>query len=205
VGEEDWSDQGEDLMEAYLGGPQSIFAPNVRDSLSNYDNVPSDFPLDVPDDAASVISFSTSRERIPSIYGPPRALHRPRPCNAARGDTLVVKAALDDAKVVLRVQRDAPLAELRQRVLEKFAQTEGMVLRGKKFDLSYLPPSPVLGGGGGGAGRNRTSTVSSMSTTSLATVDWTSALPLRNERDWATATASCGSKITLRVTCHTPQ
>ena len=227
VGEEDWSDQGEDLMEAYLGGSQSIFAPNVRDSLSNYDTVPSDFPLDVPDDAldsASVIGFSTSRERIPTIYGPPRAHHRPHPsgttsltrppssqssrtmsmsssCNIARDDMLVVKAALDDAKVVLRVQRDVPLTELRQRVLEKFAQTEDMLLRGE-FDLSYLPPSPVVGGG---VGRNRMSSVSSMSTTSLATVDWTSALPLRNERDWATAIGSCGSKITLRVTCPTPQ
>jgi hypothetical protein len=111
---------------------------------------------------------------------------------------LVVKAALDDAIVVLRVQRDVPLTGLSQRVLEKFSQNEGTPLRGK-FELSYLPP--VVGG----AGRDRTSTVSSMSTTSLAIVDWTGALPLRNESDWATATASCGSKITLRVIQSTPQ
>lgn len=213
--EEDWPDQGEDLMEAYLGGSQSIFAPNVRDSLSNYDDVPSDFPDDALD-SSSVISFSTSRERIPSIHGPPRALHRPRPRpslprppssqssramsisssrSAAWDDTLVVKAVLDEAKVVLRVPCGAPLTELRQLVLEKFAHTEGMLLRGK-FELSYLPP--VVGG----AGKNRTSTVSSMSTASLASaiVDWTAARPLRNESEWATAIASCGSKITLRVT-----
>ena len=219
VGEEDWSDHGEDLMEAYLGGSQPIFAPNVRDSLSNYDDVPSDFPLDVPDDA-SVISFSTSRERIPSTYGPPRALHRPRPSvtrppssqpsrtmsissssSAARDGMLIVKAAFDDVRVMLRVQRDVPFMELRQRVLEKFAQAEGMQLRGK-FELSYLPP---VVGASGGVGKNRMSTISSMSTTSVATVDWTNALPLRNERDWATAIASCGSKITLQVTCPTPQ
>jgi hypothetical protein len=223
VGEEEgWSDQGEDLMEAYLGGSQSIFAPNVRDSLSNYDDVPSDFPDDALD-SSSVISFSASRERIPSIYMPPRAtLHRPRPSgttslnrppssqpsrtmsisssrSAARDDMLVVKAVLDDTKVVLRVQCDVPLTELRRRVLEKLAQTGGLLLRGK-FELSYL--SPVIGG----AGKNRTSTVSSMSTTSLASaVDWTSALPLRNESDWATAIACCGSKITLRVAYPTPQ
>jgi hypothetical protein len=220
--EEDWFDQGEDLMEAYLGGSQPIFASNVRDSLSNYDNVPSDFPLDVPDDA-SMISFSTSRETVPSIHGPPRALHHPRSsgttsltrppssqlsrtmsisssCSAARDDPLIVKAALDDAKVVLRVERDVPLAELRQRVLEKFAQTEGTLLRGK-FELAYLPP--VVGPSG--VGKNRTSTFSSMSTTSVATVDWTNALPLRDERDWATAVASCGSKITLLVTYPSPQ
>jgi len=121
--------------------------------------------------------------------------------SAARDDALFVKAVLDDAKVVLPVQCDAALTELRQRVLEKFAQTEGMLLR-DEFELSYLPP--VVGG----AGKNRMSTVSSMSSTaSLASVgvDWTGALPLRNENDWATAIASCGSKITLRVAYPTPQ
>jgi len=111
---------------------------------------------------------------------------------------LIAKVALDDAMVLLRVQRNMPLTELRQRVLEKFAHTEGISLGGK-FELSYLPP--VIGG----AGKNRASTVSSMSTTSLASVDWSGALPLRNEDDWITATASCGSKITLRVAYPTPQ
>jgi hypothetical protein len=73
-----------------------------------------------------------------------------------------------------------------------------MLLRGK-FDLSYLPP--VVGG----PGKNRMSTVSSMSTTSVASVDWTGALPLRNESDWAIAIANCGAKITLRVSHPTPQ
>jgi hypothetical protein len=221
--EEDWPDKGEDLMESYLGGSQSIFAPNVRDSLSNYDNVPSDFPDD-GFDSSSVISFSTSRERIPSILAPPRALARPRPSgttpltrpppsqssrrtmsisssrSAANDDALVVKAVLDDAKVVFRVQCDVSLTELRQRVLEKFAQTEGTLLRAGKFELSYIPPFV------GGVGKNRTSTVSSMSMASLASVDWTGALPLRNEDDWTTAIASCGSKITVRVAAYpTPQ
>jgi hypothetical protein len=100
-----------------------------------------------------------------------------------------VKAALDDAMVSFRVQHDVPLMELRQRVLEKFANTEGMSLRGA-FELSYLPP--VLG-----VGKGRMSTVSLAST---ASVDWSGALPLRNEGDLATAIASCGSKITVRVT-----
>jgi hypothetical protein len=117
--------------------------------------------------------------------------------SAGRDDTLVIKAVLDDAKVVLRVQCDVPFTELRQRVLEKLSQTEGMLLPAE-FELSYLPPV-------GGAGKNRMSTVSSMSMASLAGVDWTGALPLRNESDWATAIASCGSKITLRVTYPTPQ
>ena len=220
VGEEDWPDKGEDLMEAYLGGSQSIFASNVRDSLSNYDNVPSDFPDDALD-SSSVINFSTSRERIPSILGPSRALPRPRPSgttsltrpppsrssrttsisssrSATRDGTLIVKAVLNDAKVVFRVQCDVPLTELRQRLLEKFAQTENTELRAGQFELSYIPP--VVGG----AGKNRTSTLSSMSMASLASVDWTDALPLRNESDWATAIASCGPKITVGVVHHHP-
>ena len=109
-------------------------------------------------------------------------------------DALVVKAALDDAIVVFRAQRDVPLMELRQRVFGKFARTEGMPLR-DGFELSYLPPV-------GGAGKNRVSTISMAS---AANVDWSGALPLRDEEDWATAIASCGSKITLRVTYPTPQ
>jgi hypothetical protein len=106
---------------------------------------------------------------------------------------LVVKAALDDAMVSFRAQRDVPLVELRQRVLEKFASTEGVPLR-RAFGLSYLPP--VFGAASGRGGHM--STISLASTASA--VDWSGALPLRNEGDWATAIASCGSKITVRVT-----
>jgi hypothetical protein len=102
---------------------------------------------------------------------------------------VVVKAVLDDAIVVFRVERDASFAELRQRVHEKFARSEGMSLH-DAFVLAYVPPGAAGGGG------KRASTVSAMSTGSA---DLARALPLENEDEWAHAVASCGSKVTIRV------
>lgn len=210
VGEGDWFDHAEDSIDAYLSGPERLFVKNEVDPIiGHYDEVPSDFPLDISDDPrASVSNFSIWQE-IPDVDGPTHAPHPPWvtasrsrspppsthlsramsiTSSIAMDDTLVVKAAFGDVIVGLRAQRDMSLVELRQRVLEKFARTEGLSLRGA-FELSYLPPAV-------GAGKRRASAVSLASTMS---VDWSSALPLRNEDDWATAIASCGSKITLRV------
>jgi hypothetical protein len=105
-----------------------------------------------------------------------------------------VKAAFDDAMVAFRAQRDVPLAELRERVRGKFSRTEDMALCGE-FELSYLPPAPPAGVGAGA--RFRASTLSLVSMTSIA--DWSGAVPLRSEEDWANAVARCGAKITIRV------
>jgi hypothetical protein len=210
VGEGDWSDHAEDTIDAFLGGA-GLFASNEQDSIAHYDEVPSDFPLDVSDDPLEppfVTNFSTPRQEIPDIDRPPRTSHRPRvtasrsrshlsramstTSSVAMDDTLVVKATFNDVIVGLRARRDVSLKELRQRVLEKFARTEGLPMRGA-FELSYLPPAF-------GAGKKGASMVSLASTSS---VDWSGALPLRNERDWATAIASSGSKITLRVSYPT--
>ena len=212
VGEGGWYDHEEDPIDDYLGDPERLFAQNEEDFIAHYDEVPSDFPLDISDDPlASVSNFSTLQES-PDVDGPPRTSHPPWvtasrsrsppsthlsrsmsiSSSVATGDTIVVKATFGDVIVGLRAQRDLSLWELRQRVLEKFAQTEGLSLRGA-FELSYLPPAV-------GAGKRRGSAVSLAST---ASVDWSGALPLRNEGDWATAIASSGSKITLRVTYPT--
>ncbi|KAH9986495.1 hypothetical protein BJV77DRAFT_965141 [Russula vinacea] len=201
VGEGDWFDHAEDSIDAYLSGPERLFVKNEVDPIiGHYDEV-------------RAISLSTSptirgrlnsrrrrtNSRTPSPWvtasrsrSPPPSTHLSRAMSItssiAMDDTLVVKAAFGDVIVGLRAQRDMSLVELRQRVLEKFARTEGLSLRGA-FELSYLPPAV-------GAGKRRASAVSLASTMS---VDWSSALPLRNEDDWATAIASCGSKITLRV------
>jgi hypothetical protein len=108
--------------------------------------------------------------------------------SVAGGETLVVKAALDDAIVLFRAQRDVSFTALRQRVYDKFARSEHMSLR-RAFVLAYVPPHS-------GAGDKRVSTISSMS---MGSVDWARAVPLRNEEDWATALMICGLKITLRV------
>jgi hypothetical protein len=120
---------------------------------------------------------------------------------------LLVKAVLGDAIVMLRPERDVSLAELRQRVHDKFASSEGVTLRGA-FALEYVPTTTTTGGGGGGAmtGGKRVSTVSALSTSSggsVGSADWARAVPLRCEGDWANAVARCGSsKVTLRVSYH---
>lgn len=208
VGEGDWPDQAGDFIEAYIGGPEPLFAP---DSIIHYDDVPSDFPLDICDDQdrlSIMTDFSTSRQEIPHFSAPqqrPRATApspSPQPPKAPKAhkriaatpDTLFVKAAFDDAMVAFRAQRDVPLAELRERVRGKFSRTEDMSLCGE-FELSYLPPAPPAGVGAGA--RFRASSLSLVSMTSIA--DWSGAVPLRSEEDWANAVASCGAKITIRV------
>jgi len=205
--EEEWSDHGEDIMEAYFGGPSPFFTASVEDPLA-YDGVSSetshDFPYDPPD-SPSVTGFPTPRQTFSYIEGAHGAFHRPwereslsPPLSSQTPSTAVsavaVKAVLGDTIVVLRVGRDASLEELRQRVHEKFARSEGMTLR-DAFVLAYVPPVPAGPGGG-----KRMSTVSSVSTGSA---DFSRALPLENEDDWANAVAGCGSKVTIQVSYGT--
>ena len=217
VGEGDWPDQAEDFIEAYVGGPEPLSAP---DSIIHYDDFPSDFPLDISDDQdrlSIMTDFRTSRQGIPHLSAPPRTSQQrpratapspspqPQPPRAPRApkthkriaatpDTLFVKAAFDDAMVAFRAQRDVPLAELRERVRGKFSRAEDMALCGE-FELSYLPPAPPACVGAGA--RFRASTLSLVSMNSIA--DWSGAVPLRSEEDWANAVARCGAKITIRV------
>ena len=217
VEEEEWSDHGEDIMEAYFGGPDPFFSPSEVDELAHSDGISSevshDFPYDPPD-SPSVTGFPTPRQKLSYIDGPPVAFHRPwnrtslSPTLSPRmsttslstlpslaGDeTLVVKAVLDDAIIVFRADRDASLAELRRRVHEKFVLTEGAPLRGA-FTLAYVPPVAGVDG-------KRVSSASSMSTSA---VDWARAMPLRNEGDWANVVAGCGSRVTLRVSYRAAQ
>jgi hypothetical protein len=217
VGEGDWSGQAEDYDGVSVGGPEPCFAPNA-DSIIYYDDVPSDLPVDISDDPdrlSIVTDFSTPWQQTPYIGGPPRASRRsrvtapspapPPPSSSSRAkpilrggstdNTLFVKAALDDAMVAFRSRRDVPFVELRERVIGKFARSEGTVLRGE-FELSYLPTSPPVGGWS----KFRGSTLSLVSAVSMSSVaDWSGAVPLRNEGDWAAAVAGCGSKITVRV------
>jgi len=217
VEEEEWSDHGEDIMEAYFGGPDPFFSPSEVDSLAHSDGISSevshDFPYDPPD-SPSVTGFPTPRQKLSYIDGPPVAFHRPWARTSlsstssprmsttslstlpslAGDETLVVKAVLDDAIIVFRTERDASLAELRRRVHEKFVLTEGAPLRGA-FTLAYVP---LMAGADG----KRVSSASSMSTSA---VDWARAMPLRNEGDWANVVAGCGSRVTLRVSYRAAQ
>ncbi|KAH9953898.1 hypothetical protein BC827DRAFT_103992 [Russula dissimulans] len=215
--EDDQSDYGEETLEAYFGGPVPFFTENEQDSVTYYDGVPSDLPLDVPydtPDSPVEIGFPIPRERRDYIDGPSRALDHPSPRSsppippqmssaatpishrAEMEGVLFVKAVLDDAIVILRARCDESLAELRRHLLEKFARSGGVRPRGP-FALEYAPP--VVSGP---AGRRAGKYVSTISSVSASSVDWDRAIPLRTEEDWANAVARCGSKITLRVSSY---
>lgn len=222
VGEGDWSDDEEDFIETYFGGPKPFFTPNEEDPLAFRDSNPNEVSLDVPydpPDSPSVVGFPTPRQKVAYIDGRPGAFHHPwstassspppspsmssaeittiSPSIASQGKLLVVKAKLDDTNVVFRVRRDVSLWDLHRHLHEEFACTEGAAALRDTFLLMYVPP-PAPGTGG-----KRVSTVSSMS--AGGNVDWARALPLQTEEEWVTAVASCGSKITLRVTYPTPE
>lgn len=202
-------------MEAYFGGPDPFFTSSEVDSFEHDDGISSefshDFPHDPPD-SPSVTGFPTPRQKALYIEGPPLTLRRPwaRPSlsqssspqtsvsflpNMAEGETLVVKAVLDDAIVMFRTVPEVSLAEVRQRVHEKFARTGVVPLRGAVV-LAYVLPAA-------GTGAKRVSTVSSTSARSL---DLARAVPLRSDGDWENAVAAnCDSKITLRVSYRSPQ
>jgi hypothetical protein len=94
-----------------------------------------------------------------------------------------VKAVLDNSIVVFRARRDMPFAELRRRVHEKFARTEGIALHGA-FALAYVIATD------GNSARRASSINGDVSS---------HALPIWDEVDWEAAVTSCGSKITIQV------
>ncbi|KAI0258396.1 hypothetical protein BC834DRAFT_911578 [Gloeopeniophorella convolvens] len=214
-----WADLGEDFMDTYFGSAEPIL--HVEDPAPDAPGLPSDVPLDEHDDADAPDSPLLLGAALPSprrqeisypAGGRPSAFHLPWPASPppspqppsrvpafaaaalespAADDALVIKAALDDAIVVFRTQRDVSLAELRRRVHDKFTRAEGLPLP-TAFALAYVPPAAAAAGAGG----KRASTISAAS---AGSADWARAVPVWREDEWATARASCGAKITLRV------
>jgi hypothetical protein len=208
VGDGGWSDFGEDFIDTYFGGSETFSVSN-EDGKSFDDDVNSpNLPLDVGEDPADrgslyfpsvpahrghygafvdepeevfPLSLATARplQRSPSPQSPMAVT--PTLQGVPLGSQMVtVKAVLDNSIVVFRVRRDTPLEDLRRRVHDKFARTEGIALHGA-FAMANVVPID-----------NRRA--SSISRESLS-----HAVPIQYEEDWATAVADCGMKITLRV------
>lgn len=198
VGDCGWSDLGEDFIDAYFGGSESFSVSNEEKNSLNDGDV--DLPLDVgedPTDPASLFHHhrGTYVDEPVNLYtlslATAYAAQQPQPPMAATPTLLgvppgpqmvAVKAVLDNSIVVFRVRRDVALAELRQRVHDKFARTESIALHGA-FALAYVLPSDSK------SGRR----------VSSASCDISRALPVCDEEDWHDALARCGSKITLQV------
>ncbi|THH15570.1 hypothetical protein EW146_g4926 [Bondarzewia mesenterica] len=103
-------------------------------------------------------------------------------------DTLVVKAALDDAIVVFRAPRVISLADMRNRIHDKFARQEGLPLSAP-FSIAYLPPLTP-----GPVARPRMSSISS-----VGPADFARMLTIASEDEWERAVATCAAKLVLRV------
>ncbi|KAF5359484.1 hypothetical protein D9756_003271 [Leucocoprinus leucothites] len=111
------------------------------------------------------------------------------------GDTLAIKAALNNAIVMLRVSRDIELTELRERVYNKFVGQEAVPLS-KGFTIAVVVPqmkSPIaqLREPTNGA-RKRSTSVTSVDNPDMRIVD--------SQLDWETVAYSTeGTKLTLRI------
>lgn len=203
-----WSDLGEDFIDAYFSTSEPFSALSEDENPPDDDADSGDLPLDVGEDLVDPASlfhtgFPAQRYHDGAYVDEPDDLspsqrslspHSPTAAAAAAAPTLLgvpagshmvtVKAALDTSIVVFRARRDMALAELRQRVHEKFARTEGIALHGA-FALAYVLPT--------------TDSKSGKRASSISNYDFSRALPIWNEEDWEAAVAGCGLKITLRV------
>ncbi|KAJ3569297.1 hypothetical protein NP233_g5139 [Leucocoprinus birnbaumii] len=111
------------------------------------------------------------------------------------GNTLSIKAALNNAIVMLRVSRDIELTELRQRVFNKFVGQEGVPLS-KGFTIAVVvahknSPIAQLREPANGT-RKRSTSVTSVDNPDMRIVD--------SQLDWETVAYSTeGTKLTLRI------
>ncbi|KAJ7126833.1 hypothetical protein C8R44DRAFT_779695 [Mycena epipterygia] len=108
---------------------------------------------------------------------------------------LVIKAAHNNAIILLRAEEDLPLREIRQRLREKFLGQEGITLS-ETFALAYMIPATPAGAKASAQSRNRANSLSSTGT--LA--DTALMEMVTTEDEWARLRASLdGAKLTLRV------
>ncbi|KAH9902664.1 hypothetical protein C8Q73DRAFT_14163 [Cubamyces lactineus] len=123
----------------------------------------------------------------------------PTPGAPAGTENVTLKAVLNASIVLLRVSRGAPLAEVRERLRDKFAGQEGVKLT-PSFVIGWAPPSATTGAGGPGGllalrGRPRSNSASSVGSMSPQALRY-----VYSEQDWQTALASCtGGKMTVRL------
>jgi hypothetical protein len=109
------------------------------------------------------------------------------------GDAVAIKAVLNDSIVKFRIDRSAPLQDVRAKLYEKFVKEQDVPLS-VSFSLAYQPAS-------GGrlmalkyAGRTRSNSVSS-----VGTLDSNHLRYIFSEKEWQDAMSCCGAKLNLHV------
>ncbi|KDR78978.1 hypothetical protein GALMADRAFT_278233 [Galerina marginata CBS 339.88] len=99
-----------------------------------------------------------------------------------------IKAAHNSSIIMLRISRETPLADIRQRLYNKFVAQEGVPLS-QSFGIAFVPPSPQSSPV---KGRTRSTSVSSVDRQELITID--------SDVAWQhLISTTTGGKITIRI------
>jgi hypothetical protein len=111
-----------------------------------------------------------------------------------QGEHFTVKAVMQDAIVLLRASHAMSLADLRDRLRDKFAQ-EGVALT-DAFTVGFSPRSPATGRERPVGARPR-----SQSTSSVGSADGQQRRLrfIASDEDWEQAAAGCTGKLTIHV------
>ncbi|KAH9945082.1 uncharacterized protein BXZ73DRAFT_86653 [Epithele typhae] len=204
--QEDWYEQQEDLLDAYFYDPgmhanqgQALArtpSPRARD--------PTLQPLPFHKEVSSPDRYPKPfRDRPPGQFHLPwtppttpgqntRALPSASPTSPAPEGSVTLKAVLHESIVLLRVARGAPLADVRQRLRDKFAAQEGVTLA-PTFVVGWAPaPAP---GAASLRGRPRSNSASSVGALPPHALRY-----VYSDAEWAVAVAACqGGKMTIRL------
>ncbi|PCH42072.1 hypothetical protein WOLCODRAFT_137675 [Wolfiporia cocos MD-104 SS10] len=193
-------DPQEELLDAYFYDP-SMRSASPADSAQSHAcdslgfprppssvpaarqfHLPWSEPGSAPDSPARPGSASTSVTSPTSLSG--------------GHETITIKAMLNDSIVLLRAGLATPLAEVRERLRDKFARQEGVPLP-ETFVIGYVPQGERARQGSGRARSNSCSTVGTENVNLLRFVS--------SDEEWQTAVAGCAAKLTIRVFHTRPQ
>ena len=147
-------------------------------------------PAAAPASASAYADGSFFAPAYPASPATPATPASPAP---GPGESVTLKAVLNESIVLLRVARGAPLADVRQRLRDKFAAQEGVQLS-RAFVVGWAPAGSA-GGVGGLRGRPRANSASSVGALSPQALRY-----VYTEDEWAAALAACvGGKMTIRL------
>ncbi|PPQ90793.1 hypothetical protein CVT25_012113 [Psilocybe cyanescens] len=155
---------------SYHDSSESPSTPSTPDSIQSSFNRP---PSPVPSTASSTVSTTFSVSTTSSSLSP--------------GTSISIKAAFNSSIILLRVSRETTLADIRQRLYNKFVGQEGVPLS-KSFDIIFVPAaqsSPT---------KDRSSSIS------VSSMDLMDLFFIHSDDEWQELiSTTSGSKVNLRI------
>ncbi|KAH9481331.1 hypothetical protein JR316_0005853 [Psilocybe cubensis] len=144
--------------------------PSTPDSIrTTFDRPPSPVPSTAPSTVSTAFSVSTTSSTI------------------SPGTSISIKAAFNSSIILLRVPRETTLADIRQRLYNKFVGQEGVPLS-KSFDIIFVPPS------------QSSPTKDQSSSHSLSPNDLMDFFFIHSDDEWQEiVSTTSGSKVNLRI------